>query len=71
VASSRVTVDAAYGPFGKEALELVAEGLRNREIGERLFVMEKTVKNPISGILEKLHANDRTGAAMFGRGRRT
>jgi RNA polymerase sigma factor (sigma-70 family) len=49
----------------REVLKLVAEGLRNREIGERLFITEKTVKNHISSILEKLHANDRTEAAMF------
>lgn len=49
----------------REVLKLVAEGLRNREIGERLYITEKTVKNHISSILEKLHANDRTEAAMF------
>ncbi|MBW3622390.1 MAG: response regulator transcription factor [Armatimonadetes bacterium] len=49
----------------REVLKLVAEGKRNREIGEALFITEKTVKNHISSILAKLHANDRTEAAMF------
>ena len=49
----------------REVLKLVAEGKRNREIGEELFITEKTVKNHISSILSKLQANDRTEAAMF------
>jgi NarL family two-component system response regulator LiaR len=49
----------------REVLKLVAEGKRNREIGEALYITEKTVKNHISSILAKLHANDRTEAAMF------
>lgn len=49
----------------REVLKHVAEGKRNREIGEALFITEKTVKNHISSILAKLHANDRTEAAMF------
>jgi len=49
----------------REVLVLVAEGKRNREIGDALFITEKTVKNHISSILAKLHANDRTEAAMF------
>jgi DNA-binding NarL/FixJ family response regulator len=49
----------------REVLKLVAEGKRNREIGYELFITEKTVKNHISSILAKLHANDRTEAAMF------
>ncbi len=49
----------------REVLKLVAEGMRNREIAEALFIAEKTVKNHLSHILEKLQANDRTEAAMF------
>jgi NarL family two-component system response regulator LiaR len=49
----------------REVLKWVAEGKRNREIGDALFITEKTVKNHISSILAKLHANDRTEAAMF------
>ena len=38
----------------REILELIAEGLTNREIGERLFLAEKTVKNYVSSLLAKL-----------------
>lgn len=47
-----------------EVLKEVATGKRNREIGETLFISEKTVKNHISNILFKLQVNDRTEAAM-------
>ncbi len=48
-----------------EVLKEVATGKRNREIGEALFISEKTVKNHISNILFKLQVNDRTEAAMM------
>ncbi len=48
-----------------EVLREVATGKRNREIGETLFISEKTVKNHISNILMKLQVNDRTEAAML------
>ncbi|MGD9495218.1 MAG: response regulator [Armatimonadota bacterium] len=48
-----------------EVLELLGEGLRNREIARRLFISEKTVKNHVSSILSKLHLNDRTEAALL------
>ena len=48
-----------------ETLELLASGLTNRQIAQRLFLSEKTVRNYISAILGKLHANDRTEAALI------
>lgn len=48
-----------------EVLELLAQGLRSRQIAQRLFLSEKTVRNHISAILGKLHANDRTEAALI------
>ncbi len=49
-----------------EVLDLLASGLRNRQIATRLGLAEKTVRNHISAILGKLHANDRTEAALIG-----
>ncbi|MBC7592836.1 MAG: response regulator transcription factor [Kineosporiaceae bacterium] len=49
----------------RRILELVAEGLTNRQIGERLFLAEKTIKNYMSSILSKLGLERRTQAAVF------
>jgi two-component system response regulator DevR len=46
-------------------LELVAEGLTNRQIAERMYLAEKTVKNYVSSILAKLGLERRTQAAVF------
>ncbi len=43
-----------------EVLKLVAEGMRNREIAEKLVITEKTVKTHVSNILSKLHLSNRT-----------
>ena len=46
-------------------LQLLGEGLTNREIGQRMFLAEKTVKNYVSRLLTKLGLNGRTQAALF------
>jgi two-component system response regulator DevR len=46
-------------------LSLIAEGLTNRQIGERMFLAEKTVKNYVSSILAKLGLERRTQAAVL------
>lgn len=51
--------------FEREVLQLMAQGLSNREIGEKLFISEKTVKNHVTNILQKLNVADRTQAALF------
>lgn len=50
----------------REILGLIADGLTNRQIGERLFLAEKTVKNYVSGLLAKLGMQRRTQAAVYG-----
>ncbi|MGH8961981.1 MAG: response regulator [Jatrophihabitantaceae bacterium] len=50
----------------REILTLVSDGLTNRQIGERLFLAEKTVKNYVSGLLAKLGMQRRTQAAVYG-----
>ena len=49
----------------RSILGLVAEGLTNRQIGERMFLAEKTVKNYVSNILAKLGMSRRTEAAVY------
>jgi DNA-binding NarL/FixJ family response regulator len=49
----------------REILELIGEGLSNREIGQRMFLAEKTVKNYVSNLLAKLGMQRRTQAAVF------
>jgi two-component system response regulator DevR len=50
----------------RKILDLIAEGLTNRQIGERLFLAEKTVKNNVSSLLSKLGMQRRTQAAVYG-----
>jgi len=50
----------------RDVLALIADGMTNREIGERLFLAEKTVKNYVSGLLAKLGMQRRTQAAVYG-----
>jgi DNA-binding NarL/FixJ family response regulator len=49
----------------RKVLLLIAEGLTNRQIGEKLFLAEKTVKNYVTSILSKLGMERRTEAAVF------
>jgi DNA-binding NarL/FixJ family response regulator len=48
----------------EKVLELIAQGMSNRQIGAALFLAEGTVKNYVSRIMAKLHANTRTELAM-------
>ncbi|HLG63394.1 MAG TPA: response regulator transcription factor [Ktedonosporobacter sp.] len=48
-----------------EVLRLIADGLSNAEIADKLIISEKTVKGHVSNILGKLHMLDRTQAAVF------
>jgi DNA-binding NarL/FixJ family response regulator len=54
----------------EKILELIAEGRSNRQIAQALFLAEGTVKNYVSRIMEKLHANTRTQLAIRSRSQR-
>ncbi|QUH26884.1 response regulator transcription factor [Serpentinicella alkaliphila] len=49
----------------KDIVELIAQGLSNREIAEQLFISEGTIRNNLSVILEKLQIRDRTQLAIY------
>lgn len=56
---------AALTPQERRILDRIAEGRTNRQIGEELFLAEKTVKNYVSNLLAKLGMQRRTEAAVF------
>jgi len=56
---------AALNPREREVLSLIADGLTNRQIGARLSLTEKTVKNYVSSLLAKLGLQSRTQAAVL------
>jgi DNA-binding NarL/FixJ family response regulator len=59
--------DPSLTPREIEVLRLVAEGSTNREIAERLYLSEGTVKNHVSRVLTRLGLRDRTQAAIYAR----
>ena len=80
--SIEVPVPAATGPFVAdqtriaslgitprelEVLQLIAEGLSTKEMAERLFVSENTVKTHTSRVFDKLGASRRTQAVQIGK----
>ncbi|MEV7970066.1 response regulator transcription factor [Sphaerisporangium sp. NPDC088356] len=62
---SRTDPLAALTGQERHILELIGEGMTNRQIGERLFLAEKTVKNYVSNLLAKLDMQRRTQAAAL------
>ncbi len=56
---------ATLTPREEEILKLLATGDSNREIAQRLFISEQTVKNHVASIFRKLEVNDRTKAALL------
>ena len=56
---------AALTDQERRILDLIGEGLTNRQIGERMFLAEKTVKNYVSNLLSKLGLQRRTQAAVL------
>jgi two-component system, NarL family, response regulator DevR len=62
--TEQATELARLTPQEHRVASLLAEGLTNRQIGDRLGLAEKTVKNHVSAVLTKLGAHNRTEAAL-------
>jgi DNA-binding NarL/FixJ family response regulator len=58
--------DEALTPREVEVLRHIAQGNRNKDIAERLFISEETVKVHVKHVMDKLGANDRTEAVAIG-----
>jgi DNA-binding NarL/FixJ family response regulator len=56
---------AGLTPQERKILELIGEGLTNRQIGQRMYLAEKTVKNYVSALFAKLGMERRTQAAAY------
>lgn len=65
--NSRKLEELAITPRELEILELIAKGMSNREIAEKLFVSENTVKTHSSRVFDKLGAKRRTQAVQLGK----
>jgi two-component system, NarL family, response regulator DevR len=63
--TSQPTELESLTPQERRILELITEGMTNRQIGEQLFLAEKTVKNYVTSILSKLGMQRRTQAAVL------
>ena len=59
----------ALSPREREILALISEGLGNADIGERLSIREKTVRNHVSNLFDKLGVWTRAQAIVFARDR--
>jgi DNA-binding NarL/FixJ family response regulator len=59
------TAEKGITPREKEVLSLIAQGSSNREISQRLHIAEKTVKNHVSSLLNRVGVRDRTQLAIW------
>ena len=63
--SSRIKKENELTQREYEVIALIADGLNNKDIAEKLFISEKTVKNHVSNIFRKINVSDRTQAAIY------
>jgi DNA-binding NarL/FixJ family response regulator len=63
--AQRTTLEEPLSRREVEVLVLIARGKSNKDIGEELYISEKTVKNHITNIFRKIHVTDRTQAALY------
>jgi DNA-binding NarL/FixJ family response regulator len=56
---------ALLSPREDQIVSLVAQGLKNKEIAEKMFITEQTVKNHLHNIFDKLHVTDRLELALY------
>jgi two-component system, NarL family, response regulator DegU len=64
LAEARKVEDGVVSAREEEVLQLVADGLGTTEIAQRMFISQKTVKNHLASIYDKLNARDRTQAVL-------
>ena len=63
--STKIKLDVELSDREKDILMEIAEGLNNKEIAEKLFLSEGTVRNYVSLLLDKLELRDRTQLAIY------
>lgn len=63
--SDEIKLIDRLNPREREILPLVSRGLSNKEIGKRLFISDKTVKNYVTSIRKKLQLDNRTQIALY------
>ena len=62
---SGIDTESIISTREEEVLQLVADGFGTSEIADKLFISQKTVKNHLASIYEKLQARDRTQAVLM------
>lgn len=62
---TKAQLNCELGNRELEILKLISEGLSNKEIGAKLYLSEGTVRNYVTGLLDKLSLRDRTQLAIF------
>jgi DNA-binding NarL/FixJ family response regulator len=65
LSEAKKETEAIISQREEEVLQLVADGLGTTEIAEKLYISQKTVKNHLASIYEKLNARDRTQAVLM------